>query len=180
LNDRFEIMQRAASLAPADGLILEFGVAHGYSLRVLAELMRPRRVFGFDSFAGLPERWGPYPAGHFAGRPKNLPRNVELVEGLFADTIAPFLAAHPGNVALMHVDCDLYASAKTVFAEVAHRIVRGTVILLDEFWIEIEHEQRAFGEFLIEQSRECRFDSRTAEQACVVMSNGGSNADQAR
>lgn len=162
-------MQRAASLAPADGLILEFGVAAGYSLRVLAELMRPRRVYGFDSFQGLPEPWGPYPAGHFAGRPENLPRNVELVEGMFVDSIAPFLAGHPENVALLHVDCDLYSSTQTVFAELKARIVAGTVIVLDEFWIEVEHEQRAFNEFLIENARECELDSRTAEQLCAVM-----------
>jgi hypothetical protein len=163
-------MQRAVALAPSEGLILEFGVAAGYSTRVLAELVRPRPVFGFDSFRGIPEPWGDYDAGHFAGPPpENLPHNVELISGMFADTIAPFLAAHPGDAALIHVDCDLYSSTQTVLTECAARIVAGTVILLDEFWIEQQHEQRAFTEFITEGSRHFAFDSRTAEQALIVM-----------
>jgi hypothetical protein len=163
-------MQRAVALAPPEGLILEFGVASGYSTRVLAELMRPRRVFGFDSFRGIPEPWGDYPVGHFAGpAPENLPGNVTLIAGMFADTIPVFLAEHPGNAALIHVDCDLYSSTQTVFAECATRIVGGTVILLDEFWIEVEHEQRAFSEFIGATERRFVVDSRTAEQALIVM-----------
>jgi hypothetical protein len=163
-------MQRAAALAPPEGLILEFGVASGYSTRVLAELMRPRCIFGFDSFRGLPEPWGDYPVGHFAGpRPENMPDNVTLIAGMFAETIPPFLALSPGNAALIHIDCDLYSSTQTVLAECAARIVGGTVILLDEFWIEVQHEQRAFSEFVTASQRKFIIDSRTAEQALIVM-----------
>ena len=32
------------------------------------------------------------------------------VPGFYNESLAPFLAAHPGPVRLLHVDCDLYSS----------------------------------------------------------------------
>ena len=52
-TDRFDLLTYALSRAPSEGLILEFGVEKGASLRHLAGLT-PRIVHGFDSFAGLP------------------------------------------------------------------------------------------------------------------------------
>ena len=39
-----------------NGLILEFGVRHGTSIRQLASLTS-KPIYGFDSFEGLPEDW---------------------------------------------------------------------------------------------------------------------------
>ena len=57
LPDRFALLGFALSRAPAEGLVLEFGVEKGASLRHLAGLT-PRTVHGFDSFEGLPGDWG--------------------------------------------------------------------------------------------------------------------------
>jgi hypothetical protein len=154
-------------LTPAEGLILEFGVATGGTIRHLAKLFPSRTIYGFDSFDGLPEAWGDYRAGHFACAVPDVPSNVDLVVGLFAETLPAFLASHPGRAALVHLDCDLYSSTRTVLDLLSPRIVSGTVIVLDEYWIVEQHERRAFDEFIV--NRAYRFDSRAYEQACVVM-----------
>jgi predicted O-methyltransferase YrrM len=182
MKDRFEILSHAARLAPAEGLVLEFGVAGGATINYLAELpeLRERRIFGFDSFCGLPERWGPYAKGHFAQkRPPAVVCNVELVIGFFAETLPVFLALHPGppgqqrehpgNVSLVHCDADLYASTKTVLELLTDRIVPGTIIVFDEYYVEPDHEQRAFREWLAAHGLSCRHLARTDEQLVVVM-----------
>jgi hypothetical protein len=170
LKDRFEILAHAARIAPAHGFILEFGVGDGRTVNYLAELpeMRERRVFGFDSFCGLPEPWGPYAKGHFAQeRPPAVATNVELVVGLFGETLPMFLEMHEGTVALLHCDADLYASTKTALELLTTRIVPGTVIVLDEYYVEPDHEQRAFRDWLAEHGRRCRHIARTDEQLIV-------------
>jgi hypothetical protein len=169
VNDRFEILARAVALAPV-GLCCEFGVAGGRTVNFIARCIAPRRVYGFDSFRGLPEPWAPgYDVGHFACTPPAVADNVELIIGDFANTIAPFLEMHHDNVAFAHIDCDLYSSTRTVLEALAPRIVAGTVIVFDEFWIMPRHERAAFEDFLLENSRTCRYECRAAEQLCVVM-----------
>jgi macrocin-O-methyltransferase TylF-like protien len=61
-------MRHAASLVleQTPGLVCEFGVWRGDSLRRLAALFSERTIYGFDSFEGLPEDWKPgFPQGHF-------------------------------------------------------------------------------------------------------------------
>jgi hypothetical protein len=112
-------------------------------------------VHGFDSFEGLPEDWTYYQKrGRFslAGRLPNVQRaNVELHRGWFTDTIPAFLTAHAGPIRFLHIDCDLYSSARTVLEGLAERIPSGTVILFDEYldysgWQ--EHEFKAFAEYV--------------------------------
>jgi predicted O-methyltransferase YrrM len=169
LRDRIEILKRASVLAAPEGLILEFGVATGGTIRVLANELSPRKVYGFDSFKGLAEPWGNYPAGEFACTPPTVPDNVELIVGLFAQTLPQFLATHHGDAALIHIDCDLYASTMTVLEALTPRIIPGTVIVMDEFWIVTEHEQAAFDHWITLREVKYRDDSRAAEQHCVVI-----------
>jgi hypothetical protein len=170
--DRFDVLKHAAAIAPERGLILEFGVATGSTIRCLADSapLRERLVHGFDSFKGLPEPWSSYPAGHFACAVPHVPDNVELVVGKFDETLPIFLDNHRGDdVALVHIDCDLYSSAQCVLNHLGSHIVPGTVIVLDEFWIVTDHEQRAFTEWLDATNRTCRHEARSIEQLCVVM-----------
>ncbi len=170
-KDRFDLLSFAACSAPIDGLILEFGVASGATINHLAGTiaLRERRLYGFDSFCGLPEPWADYQIGHFACDPPSVAPNVELIRGLFAETIPPFLAEHEGAAALIHVDCDLYSSTCTVLDLLTPRIVRGTFIALDEYFIVKEHEQRAFQDWLLMHGRKCLPQARSIEQLVVVM-----------
>lgn len=170
-QNRFEVLQHAAAIAPDNGLVLEFGVATGSTIRCLAESppLRNRSIYGFDSFKGLPEPWASYSVGHFACDIPEVPSNVGFVVGLFQHTIRPFLAVHPGDIALVHIDCDLYSSVRSVLEQLDSRIIRGTVIVLDEYWIITEHEQRAFLEWLVKTGRAFRKEARAVEQLCGVI-----------
>ena len=89
-----ELLTKAFKLADVSGdrLICEFGVFMGMSINHLAK-MTEQRVFGFDSFEGLPERWWDgWKVGAFAV-PKlpKVRRNVTLVKGWFNETLPGFL-----------------------------------------------------------------------------------------
>lgn len=147
--DQTETLRHALRAAPAEGLVLEFGVASGSTLRTIAAAW-PGPVYGFDSFDGLPEHWRlGYDAGAFATDAVPEVPGAELVVGLFEDVLPRFLAEHPGPVAFVHVDCDLYSSTRTVLQHLGDRLVPGTVLLFDEYynypgWQ--EHEHRAWQE----------------------------------
>lgn len=167
--DRFQMLKHACQLTPNSGMVLEFGVANGSTIRFIAEMLPSRHIYGFDSFLGLPEPWGSCPIGTFACDPPRVPSNVTLVTGMFADTLAPFLETHSDNVAFVHIDCDIYSSTKTVLDLLSPRIIAGTVIELDEYWIAPEHERRAFDEWIVRTNRICRFEANSEQQACVVI-----------
>ena len=122
--------------AEGDGLVLEFGVRFGTSIRLIAGAT-DRAVHGFDSFEGLPEAWGDMPRGAYStkGVLPEVPANVTLHAGLFADTIPPFKAGHDGPIRFLNIDCDLYSATKTIFDELGERVAPGTVILFDEYLI---------------------------------------------
>lgn len=133
------------------GLFLEFGVATGRSINRLASQFPHHRFYGFDSFEGLPEAWrSDYKQGHFAQSAPHVSDNVELIIGLFSETLPQFTKDHPDHVSFIHVDCDLYSSTRTIFDEIGDKVVAGTMIVFDEYfnypgWR--HHEHKAFAEF---------------------------------
>jgi Macrocin-O-methyltransferase (TylF) len=170
--DRFEVLRHAAAVAPTTGLVLEFGVAMGTTIRCLSGSapLLDRLIYGFDSFKGLPEPWANYPKGYFACDIPEVPNNVELVIGEFENTLVPFLDKHQDeDIALVHIDCDLYSSTRFVLDHLTLWIRPGTVIVLDEFWIVTDQEQRAFNDWLEDNNRSCWHEARSIEQLCVVM-----------
>ncbi|WP_243653205.1 class I SAM-dependent methyltransferase [Pseudonocardia endophytica] len=146
-----ETLAHALSLAPTGGMALEFGVYTGGTLTAIAAQRGDGRVWGFDSFQGLPEHWrSGFGTGAFSV--EGLPEvpGADLVVGLFADTLPDFLSSHPGPVDFLHVDSDLYSSAVTVLDQVGPRLRPGSIVLFDEFlnfpeWE--EHEARAWWEY---------------------------------
>ncbi len=146
---------------------LEFGVFKGATLRQIKSSVLPdMKVFGFDSFCGLPEDWvlqdgriikaGAMNAGEIPGID-----GVEIFDGWFKDTIPVYLEkAQP--IALLHVDCDLYSSTKEVLWGLNDFILPGTIVVFDE-WVYChekqfdDHEQKAFYEWVKAQDRECEF-----------------------
>jgi len=149
----------ALSLAPSGGLALEFGVYSGGTLNKIAKARGDGRVYGFDSFQGLPEAWrADFPAGAFAVNQLPEVKDAELVVGWFNQTLPGFLQQHPEPVDFLHVDCDLYSSTRTVFDYVGSRLRAGSVVLFDEFFNYTgwrEHEFKAWNEYV--QSSGTRF-----------------------
>lgn len=147
------VLESGLQAAGVDGLVLEFGVYHGRSLRLLAA-HSPGAVHGFDSFEGLPEAWsdaegaGAYSTG---GRRPRVDARVRLHAGWFRASLPPFLAEHGGPVRLAHIDCDLYSSTRDVLDALTPRLVPGSVLVFDDLlgYPGYEgHELRALEEFL--------------------------------
>ena len=140
--------------AKADGLSCEFGVRRGNSIRLLAATTT-ESLHGFDSFVGLPESWVKAPKGVLsaAGALPEVPPNVRLHPGWFADSLPPFLAEHRQKLRFANIDCDIYSSTRTVLWALADRMQPGSVLVFDELignrsWKQDEY--RALCEFAAE------------------------------
>ncbi len=153
LVTRGELLNYSVKQVKSAGLWLEFGVYKGNDLRQIAR-QHEEDVFGFDSFEGLPEDWTHFQKkGRFSleGRlPSDLPENAKLVPGWFHQTLPRFLEEHGQPIAFLHIDSDLYSSAKTVLHLVHDRLRPGTIIQFDDFvnypgWE--DGECKAFQEF---------------------------------
>jgi tetratricopeptide (TPR) repeat protein len=134
MGSAIKTFQYAMRHATNDGLVLEFGVRFGNSIHMLADLAG-QQVHGFDSFEGLPDEWHHEPKGSYTtkGVIPEVPHNVELHVGWFAQTLPTFLNQHSEPVRFINVDCDTYSSTKTVLELLAPRVVVGTVIVFDEY-----------------------------------------------
>lgn len=145
--DTFATLDLALDLVHIDGDVVELGVRFGTSLRHLARRLSrtSRRLHGFDSFEGLPEAWGGQAPGLYStgGRLPAVPDGVELHPGWFRDTLPRFVAS-AGSVALVHVDCDIYASTRTALHALASLVRPGTILVFDDYlgnptWRDDEH-----------------------------------------
>ena len=148
-----DLLREYAVSQAGEGLYLEFGVYSGKTINQIADLKKDRIIYGFDSFEGLPETWrSGFEAGKFLK--DTLPEvrdNVTLMKGWFDQTLPSFIQEHNEICAFIHIDCDLYSSSKTVLDFLAGRIVKGTIILFDEYfnypgWK--HNEFKAFQEFI--------------------------------
>jgi tetratricopeptide (TPR) repeat protein len=148
-----QVLEAGLAAATVAGHVAEFGVFGGRSLAQLTDHVKGT-VHGFDSFAGLPADFtdgtlkGAYDLGGVA---PTVAANCVLHVGDFADTLPEFAAAVAEPARLWHVDCDLYASTKTVFDALGDRLQPGSVVVFDDFvgyhGAEL-HEQRAWRELV--------------------------------
>lgn len=131
---------------------MEFGVAQGESFRwFLQQNSNPGTGFyGFDTFTGLPEDYGPYKKGAFNNG--NKPIDIDdsrgkFYQGLFQQTLPGFLKEIDNskrNVLMM--DADLYSSTLYVLTSFAPFLKKGDIIFFDEFAVPT-HEFKAFLDF---------------------------------
>ena len=132
---------------------LEFGVATGKSFQWwLQQNTHPdSRFYGFDTFDGLPEDWGPYKKGAF-GTNHQVPvindQRGNFFKGLFQQTLPDFLKQfdHSKRMVLM-MDADLFSATLYVLTSMAPFLKKGDVILFDEFVVPT-HEFMAFQHFV--------------------------------
>ena len=173
--EREPLLRHAVDRATRPGLFLEFGVFSGKSIWVIAQ-RTSRLVHGFDSFEGLPEDWAGNkdPKGQYStgGRLPKVPPNVRLHRGWFSDTLPGFLREHAEDVSFMHVDCDLYSSARDVLAATAGRLREGTVIVLDDYfnfpgWR--NHEFKALQELVARTGMEYDYVGYARHQVALVV-----------
>ena len=168
-----DTLRYALSQVHIPGMALEFGVATGTTLNIIAaELKTEHRIFGFDVFSGLPDTWrSGFAAGEFAQDTLPDVLGAELIPGLFEDTLPDFLTEHREPVSFLHLDADLYSSTATVLGLVGRRLMAGTIIVFDEFfnypgWQ--QHEYRAWQEFVSRTGIEFEYLGYTASHEQVI------------
>lgn len=152
----------AAARTGRKSVFLELGVFNASSINFIARNLRDAAsdasdipiIYGFDSFQGLPEDWhkirGPvgrsmdvFKAGAF--KLENLPPvedNVRLIKGWFNETVPSFVDAlrksseAEGSLLpqarFVHIDCDLFSSAREALRAVTPLVGPGTVMVFDE------------------------------------------------
>ena len=152
----YELMRSVAGLP---GAIVECGVFKGASLARFAMFRElfgnafSKQIIGFDVF-------GAFPATSFAAdievrerfvasagesgiaveqleevlRHKGVDRNVELVAGDITETVPAYVARHPQlRISLLNLDTDIYEPAVVILEQLYPLIVRGGLLLLDDY-----------------------------------------------
>ena len=157
----FSLYLRAKDVCQRDvpGNFVECGSYKGGAAALLASVVkrhsqRPRKVYAFDTFQGMPE---PAEVDRHNGTPANetafgagtlrapvdeylavicdrleVTGIVEPVPGLFSHTLPAHQAA-VGTIALLHADADWYASTMEIFSNLYDLVVPGGVVQIDDF-----------------------------------------------
>ena len=143
-------------ISGVEGDIVECGVGKGRTFLALAFLAsqegKGRKLWGFDSFEGFPEPsqedisfrnpkrgdWSGYEITikhiysilNGASINKDFVRNnIKIVKGFFNQTLPSFGAP----IAFLHIDADLYDSYKNVLKILFPKVVKGGIVLFDEY-----------------------------------------------
>ena len=148
---KLQRLLKELSNAPA-GDVVEFGVYQGGSLAAMAKAAPDRRMYGFDTFEGMPEAlWRdgePHGVGDFGDTSyeavaRKMPENVTLVRGTFPNSAGDLSP----DIALAHLDFDWYESTKAALEWVLPKLVPGGVIVFDDYeWKHCPGVRRAIDE----------------------------------
>lgn len=132
---------------------LEFGVASGISFRWWVDKIKHKdsRFYGFDTFTGLPEDWGPFKKGAMSNG-NEIPQidgdRHEFYQGIFQDTLFKFLETYEvGRRKVIHLDADLYSATLFVLTSLSPYLRKGDILMFDEFNVPM-HEFKAFTEWV--------------------------------
>jgi len=173
------------------GEVLEFGVYRGATLKLVSQKFLNQKVYGFDSFEGLPEDWfmtqvekdsnqSNHPTGHFDVHNivYDFSENVILIKGFFNQSLPNWLEINKiKEIKLLHIDSDLYSSAIEVLTLLNQHIVSGTIIVFDELypWSDYskytlweEGEWKALKEWVIKFDRSFEVISRNQHQQAAI------------
>lgn len=157
-DTRYTLYQHVIDSTDLSGPItyLEFGVATGRSIAWWVEnnTHEESKLYGFDCFTGLPEKWYWHPKGTFdqGGMTPDIDdTRVSWVEGYFQNTLQAFIRSHDLDQRLVvHLDADLFTSTHFVLGCLAPHLKPNDIIIFDEFTrlTDATHEFRAFHDFV--------------------------------
>ncbi len=131
---------------------LEFGVSKGVSFKWWVNRIKnsDARFYGFDTFTGLPEAWGPFKKGDMenGNNPPVIEGNRhEFYQGLFQQTLLSFLSTYnPSKRKVIHMDADIYSATLYVLTLITPFLKSGDILFFDEFSVPL-HEFKAFKEW---------------------------------
>jgi len=191
LTSDAEVLKFGSDKVRLEGIFIELGVCTGKTINFIAALNPHKKIFGFDSFEGLPEDWiradKIIPAKTFGFKnPAILPpvlHNVELFKGWFSDTLSTFTKNIDSSqpIAFLHIDSDIYSSAATAFEILSDRIQQGTILVFDELYNYPgyeNHEFKAFQEFLDKHNFRAHYLAYNIYHEQVVVQIESKNANQ--
>ena len=145
----YDEISRTEQLDTTDIDYFEFGVCGGHSFKWWLEKNKntASRFYGFDTFEGLPEDFGPFEKGSMAVALESININdqrASFYKGLFQDSLPPFLEGYrKGKKKLIHLDADLFSSTLFALSQLYRFLEDGDVLLFDEFAVP-KHEFMAF------------------------------------
>ncbi len=145
----YEAVSKAENLSNTSIDYFEFGVCGGQSFKWWLEHNKnaDSKFYGFDTFEGLPEDFGPFSKGSMAVALESLnisdPR-AGFYKGLFQDSLVPFLEQYKsGKKKLIHLDADLFSATLFSLSQLYRFLNDGDILLFDEFAVP-KHEFMAF------------------------------------
>lgn len=155
-NQLLYLSEQYKKVEHLSGDIVECGIGYSRTFQVLACLVRKenkahRTLYGFDSFEGFPE---PHLEDKSARNPKKgewkvltpaqlhrilvqlrlgeefVDAHIRVVKGFFEETLPQ---TNVKEIALLHLDVDLYQSYKTCLELLFPKVVQGGMVLFDEY-----------------------------------------------
>jgi hypothetical protein len=138
----FETVVDKFDLEQIEILYLEFGVASGVSFRwwMSNNNHKDSKFFGFDTFEGLPEKWGLfYKKGDMKHEIMELADNRhEFIKGLFQNTFPGFINENQPELKsakrkIIHLDADLFSSTLFILSQMYPFLKKGDILIFDEF-----------------------------------------------
>lgn len=156
LMAHYELFKRVNDLS---GAIVECGILKGCSIsrfatfRELLSTAYAKRIIGFDTFGRFPktqfEADIPLRKDHIkmCGQEsisrqqlskvlehKGVEKNIDLVEGDILKTLPEFLKKNPElRISLLNLDVDIYEPSKLILELLYPRIVKGGILILDDY-----------------------------------------------
>ncbi|ABK45938.1 macrocin-O-methyltransferase domain protein [Magnetococcus marinus MC-1] len=158
----FNLFQQAKQICDADlpGDFVECGSWRGGAAALLAWVVRrysrrPRSVYAFDTFAGMPQATArdksaqgthadktPFGTGTLSApleqyllkiaQQLQLLDVIKPIQGLFQDTF-PTIAPQIPTIALLHADADWYESTQLIFATFYDKVIPGGTVQIDDY-----------------------------------------------
>lgn len=145
----YESVSKTENLSLSAIDYFEFGVCGGISFKWWLEHNKnaDSKFYGFDTFEGLPEDFGPFGKGSMAVALESLQINdprAGFYKGLFQDTLVPFLEQYKNDrKKLIHLDADLFSATLFSLSQLYRFLNDGDILLFDEFAVP-KHEFMAF------------------------------------
>jgi hypothetical protein len=106
--------------------------------------------YGFDTFDGLPEDWGPFKKGAFTNNselPAIKDSRGRFYKGLFQQTVPGFVKGlNNSRKNVLMMDADLWSATLYALTSLAPYLKKGDIIFFDEFVVPT-HEFKAFLDF---------------------------------
>ena len=138
----YELKSICLSINRVDGDILEVGVWRGGTGALLCSFSPDKSVFLADTFEGIVkdgDRDLSYNGGEHADTSSEIVRsllssmkltNFDILQGVFPDDTGHLI---PEILSMVHIDVDVYESAKQIWDFVNHRVAVGGVIVFDDY-----------------------------------------------